>query len=187
MENDVIMPQGKSVTLVISRRLFPGRERDYDEWVRRLVEAATQAPGNTGATMLIPEPGKPGLYHIVLRFADRKSVDTWEDSDIRQKLSNEADAFSVRSRQEASGLETWFSIPECPELAPPPRWKMFLITTIGVYVMSVLFIKVLEAINLGWNFYLENILTSALVVGSLTWAVMPWLSRFVFRKWLYKN
>ena len=186
MENDMIMPQGKSVTVVISRRVFPGHERDYDEWVRKLVTAATEAPGNTGATLLIPEPGKQGLYHVVLRFADRESVHTWEDSYIRQKLSHEADAFSVRSRQEATGLETWFYLPEHPELAPPPQWKMFIITTIGVYAMSVLFVKVEELLKLNWNFYLLNILTSALVVGSLTWAMMPWFSRYVFRKWLFK-
>jgi antibiotic biosynthesis monooxygenase (ABM) superfamily enzyme len=63
---------------------------------------------------------------------------------------------------------------------------MFLITTLAVYASSVLFVKMLEIINLGWNFYFENILTSALVVGSLTWVVMPWFSRHVFRKWLYK-
>ena len=186
MEKDAVMPQGKSVTVVISRRVFPGHERDYDEWVRKLVAAATQAPGNNGATLLIPEPGKQGLYHVVLRFADHDSVHAWEDSYIRQKLSHEADAFSVKSRQEATGLETWFSIPECPELAPPPKWKMFLITTLGVYALSVLFVKVEELLKLNWNFYLLNILTSALVVGSLTWVVMPWLSRYVFRKWLYK-
>ena len=36
------------------------------------------------------------------------------------------------------------------------------------------------------NFYLLNILTSVLLVGILTYAVMPWLSRYVFRKWLYR-
>jgi antibiotic biosynthesis monooxygenase (ABM) superfamily enzyme len=186
MENDVIVSREKSVTVVVSRRVFPGHEHDYDDWVRKLVAAATEAPGNTGATLLIPEPGKPGLYHVVLRFKDEDSVHRWEDSYIRQKLSHEADAFSVRSRQEATGMETWFSIPECPELAPPPKWKMFLITTLGVYAMSVLFVKGEELLGMNGNFYLLNILTSALVVGSLTWAVMPWLSRYVFRKWLYK-
>ena len=98
MESDMIVPGEKSVTVVISRRVFPGHERDYDEWVRRLVAAATEAPGNTGATMLIPEPGKPGLYHVVLRFAGQDAVHAWEDSYIRQKLSHEADAFSKRGR-----------------------------------------------------------------------------------------
>src|SRR4030042_1001993 len=103
MIDDLIVPYKKSVTVVVSRRVSPGRERDYDDWVRRLVAAATKARGNTGATMLIPEPGKPGLHHVVLRFSDQESGHPWEDSYVRQKLSHEADAFSVRRRQEATG------------------------------------------------------------------------------------
>lgn len=186
MDSDMVMSKGKSVTVVVSRRVLPGHERDYDDWVRKLVAAATEAPGNTGATMLIPEPGKPGLYHVVLRFTDQESVHRWEDSYIRQKLSHEADAFSVRSRQEATGLETWFSIPECPELAPPPQWKMFLVTSLAVYIASSIIVPIQGRLE-DWPFLLGNILSSMLVVGSLTWGLMPWLSRYIFRKWLYRD
>jgi antibiotic biosynthesis monooxygenase (ABM) superfamily enzyme len=185
MDSETVVAGEKSVTVVISRRVIPGHEKDYDEWVRRLVEAATQAPGNMGATMLIPEPGRPGLHHVVLRFKDQESVHRWEDSYVRQKLSHEADAFSVRSRQEASGMETWFSIPECPELTTP-RWKMFLVTSLAVYISSTIIVP-LQGWLLPSNFYLGNILTSLLVVGSLTWGLMPWFSRYIFRKWLYKD
>lgn len=177
---------GKDVTVVVSRNVFPGHEREYDEWVRKLLEAAKQSPGNKGVTMLIPQPGKSGLYHVVMRFADEKSVHQWETSYIRQKLSHEADAFSRRVRQEASGLETWFSIPECPELEAPPRWKMAIVTFIAVYVLASIIIPVLEFFFKGANFYLLNILVTVLLVGILTWVVMPLFSRYIFRKWLYR-
>ena len=186
-ENDTIVPgSGKSVTVVVSRMVFPGHEREYDEWVRRLVAAARESPGNTGVTMLIPEPGKSGLHHVVLHFADEKSMHIWETSYVRQKLSHEADDFSRKSRQEATGLETWFSIPECPELETPPRWKMAIVTFIAVYVCSIIIIPLLKLVFKDTNFYLESILVSVLLVVILTWAVMPWLSRYVFRKWLYR-
>ena len=186
MEDDRIVTQGKSVTVVVSRRVMPGHERDYDEWVRRLVAAATEAKGNLGATMLIPAPGKSGLYHVVLRFADEKSVHQWETSYVRQKLSHEADAFSRRSRQEATGLETWFSIPECPELETPPRWKMAVVTFLAVYVMSIVIVRLLQWLFKDLNFFLESFLIAGLLVVILTWLVMPFLSRVVFRKWLYR-
>ena len=189
VEEDRIVPGGKGrkdVTVVVSRNVYPGHEREYDEWVHKLVEAAKEAPGNRGVTMLIPEPGKSGLYHVVMRFADEKSVHQWETSYIRQKLSHEADAFSRRSRQEATGLETWFSIPECPELETPPRWKMAVVTSIAVYILASIIVPLLDILLEGVNFYLVNILTTVLLVGILTWAVMPWFSRYVFRKWLYK-
>jgi len=185
MESYTIVPTGKSVTVVVSRRVFPGRERDYDDWVRQLVAAATQAPGNTGATMLIPAPGKPGLSHVVLRFTDQPSVRAWEDSGIRKKLSREADAFSVMSRQQATGMETWFSIPECPELAPPPRWKMSVVTFIAAYVLTVIIVPAELYFLESWPFPALNILTCVLLVGIMTYAVMPLFSRVIFRRWLY--
>ena len=187
MENDTIIAGSKkSVTIVVSRTVFPGHESDYDEWVRRLVAAAREAPGNTGVTMLIPEPGKSGLHHVVFHFTNEKSMHVWETSYIRQKLSHEADAFSRSVRQEATGLETWFSIPDCPQLETPPQWKMAVVTFIGVYLLSIIIIKLQELIFKGVNFYLLNILTVALLVGILTWEVMPWFSRYIFRKWLYR-
>lgn len=186
MTEDRIIQDGKEMTVVVSRNVYPGHEREYDEWVHKLVAAAKEAPGNKGVTMLIPQPGKSGLYHVVMRFADEKSVHQWETSYVRQKLSHEADTFSRRSRQEATGLETWFSIPECPELETPPRWKMAIVTFIAVYVLSIIIIPLLEIPFKGMNFFLMNIIVAALLVGILTWAVMPWFSRYVFRKWLYR-
>ena len=187
MEKDTIVPSGKDITVVVSRNVLPGREQEYDEWVRRLVAAAKEAPGNKGITILVPEPGKTGLYHVVLRFANEKSVHQWETSYVRQKLSHEADDFSQRVRQEATGLETWFSIPEHPELTTPPHWKMAIVTFIAVYIVSAIMIPLIEHFITGVNFYLLNILVSALLVAILTWGVMPLFSRYIFRKWLYRQ
>jgi uncharacterized protein len=186
MEKDVVIPSGKDVTIVVSRIVFPGREKEYDAWVRQLVAAAAEAPGNTGVTTLIPQKGKGPLYHVVFRFKDQASVDAWENSPIRLRLTGEADQFSRYQRQAGTGLETWFTIPDCPSLETPSHWKQAIVTTIGVYAVSTLIIKLMGLFNLGWNFFLENILVSACVVGALTWAVMPFLTRVVFRKWLYK-
>ncbi len=185
MEEDRIVTKGKSVTVVVSRRVQPGNEQDYDEWVRRLLAAATQAPGNIGATMLIPEPGQVGLFHVVLRFADEKSVHRWETSYIRQKLSREADAFSTRSRQESTGLETWVSLSEFPELIPP-RWEMATVTFMAVYVLSLIIVSLIQWLLGGLSYFLESALIAVLLVVILAWLVMPLLSQRVFRKWLYK-
>jgi len=185
-DKDTIVPGvGKAVTVVVSRVVYPGHEREYDEWVKKLSEAARQAPGNTGVTVISPLKGQPGLHHFVMHFSDEKSLHQWETSYIRQKLSHEADAFSRRSRQEATGLETWFSIPECPELETPPPWKMFAVTFPAVYVLSIIIIPLLHLV-IDPNIYVETIIVAGLLVGLLTWVVMPFLSQRVFRKWLYK-
>ena len=183
-QKDTASTSGKAVTVVVSRTVFPGHEKDYEEWVRKLAESAKEFPGNTGVTILIPSKGKAGLHHVVMYFADEKSMLQWETSYIRQKLSHEADAFSRKIRQEQTGLETWFSIPECPELEAPPQWKMAVVTFFAVYVLSIIIVPLLGYLKL--NFYVESILVAGFLVGILTWAVMPVLSRYIFRKWLYK-
>ncbi len=74
----LVANKGKAVTVVASRRVFPGHENDYRDWVHKMVDAANEAPGNLGSTLLIPESGKEGLRHLLLRFADRESVLKWE-------------------------------------------------------------------------------------------------------------
>ncbi len=184
-EKDTIIPTGRDVTIVVSRTVSPGHEREYDEWVREIVDAATEAPGNIGVTTLIPQKGKGGLYHVVFRFKDQLSADNWENSSVRIRLTRDADRFSQHHRQAASGLETWFTIPECPQLTTPSHTKQAVVTFLGVYIVSTVIIWVLGRFNLGWNFFAENILVSALVVAALTWAVMPFLTRVIFRRWLY--
>jgi antibiotic biosynthesis monooxygenase (ABM) superfamily enzyme len=183
-KKDTAITSGKSVTIVVSRMVFPGHEKEYDDWVKKLADAAQESPGNTGVTILIPSKGQTGLHHVVMYFTDEKSMHQWETSYIRQKLSHEADAFSRKTRQEQTGLETWFSIPECPELEAPPPWKMAIVTFLAVYVLSIIIVQILGLLKL--NFYVESILVAGLLVGILTWVLMPVLSRYVFRKWLYK-
>lgn len=183
---NVVETNSKDVVIVVSRIVFPGKEAEYDEWIRKMVALASDTPGNIGITRLIPSPGKSGVYHVMFRFKDQKAADGWEQSPRRQALTREADAFSRYIRQSGTGLETWFNMPECPAIEVPPEWKQAIVTSIGVFAMSTLFIKITGWMNLEWNFYVLNLLISALVVGALTWVVMPFLTRVVFKKWLYK-
>ena len=187
MDNDTIVKTGNDVTVVVSRTVYPGHEEEYDEWVKRLVKAGAEAPGNTGVTTLIPQHGQTGLYHVLFRFKDQNSVTAWENSEIRRSLTEEANAFSRSYRQAATGLETWFNIPDCPQLETPPHWKMALVTFIAVYIVSIGIIPLMWVIDHHkLNFFLENIVVSAAIVAALTWIVMPFFSRVLFRKWLYR-
>ncbi len=63
---------------------------------------------------------------------------------------------------------------------------MFIVTSIAVYIVASIIVPLLDIIFEGANFFLLNILTTVLLVGILTYAVMPWFSRYIFRKWLYR-
>ncbi len=184
---DTIVKTGNDVTVVVSRSVYPGHEEEYEEWVKRLVKAGGDAPGNTGVTTLIPQRSESGPYHVLFRFKDQASVTAWENSEIRKNLTEEANEFSRSYRQAQTGLETWFHIPECPQLETPPNWKMALVTFVAVYAVSVGVIPLMWVIDQHkLNFFLENIVVSAGIVAALTWVVMPFVSRVLLRKWLYR-
>jgi antibiotic biosynthesis monooxygenase (ABM) superfamily enzyme len=122
-------------TAVITREIFPGRERDYQEWSRRQLAAARRLPGYQGATLVGPPHSEPGRRMLIMRFSDKQSLRRWVDSDERKSLTAEAADFSHHVYEEPSSLETWFAIPGTGTVEPPPRWKMALATTPAAYVL----------------------------------------------------
>jgi antibiotic biosynthesis monooxygenase (ABM) superfamily enzyme len=109
-------------TAVITRELVAGREPDYQEWSRRVLQTVARLPGYEGATLIGPPHDQPGRRMLILRFSDRPSLRRWVDSDERKSLTAEAAAFSKQvADEEPSSLETWFAIPGLGPVQPPPR------------------------------------------------------------------
>jgi antibiotic biosynthesis monooxygenase (ABM) superfamily enzyme len=73
-----------------------------------------------------------------------------------------------------------------PSPAPrkaPPRHKMALITWLGAYGVITGLLSVLGPAMSTWPLVLQTLLLSVLMVVTLTWVVLPTLTR-VFRGWL---
>jgi uncharacterized protein len=48
----------------------------------------------------------------------------------------EVNNYSPRQYETASGLETWFTLPDRKSgVAPPPRWKMTIVVFIAAYTI----------------------------------------------------
>lgn len=80
-----------------------------------------------------------------------------------------------------SGLEYWFSPPDIP--ASPPRWKMAIVTVLGVWPVSMLAPWLLNPLIDGQPLALRALLISMGIVTLLTWVVMPALVR-ILKPWL---
>ena len=66
---------------------------------------------------------------------------------------------------------------------PPPRYKLALVTWIGVYPIITLLLALLGPTTAAWPLPLRTLLLTALMVPTLTWLVIPTLTR-LFRGWL---
>ena len=73
-------------TVVVARRAKPGREREFERWLRRLVMVASRAPGHRGAEVQPPNSQHPGEWVVVYQFRDQDSLDLWMRSAERESL-----------------------------------------------------------------------------------------------------
>jgi uncharacterized protein len=114
-------------------------------------------------------------------------METWENSQESIKLLEEVNNYSERYHAKATGLETWFDLPDLKtriSLTPPPRWKMAIVVFIAAYAISSLSRSILNPFLEQWPLLGNTIIYTAILVVSLTYFAMPILSRLL-RQWLY--
>jgi antibiotic biosynthesis monooxygenase (ABM) superfamily enzyme len=110
----------KTATSLISRRINPGHEKDYDDWLRRFLAFERTALGYLGTTAVLPG-GISSNIRYIRRFTDKASMEIRDDSHDVQKLLKAANRYSTRHYETMTGLETWFVFPDLKTVVPPPR------------------------------------------------------------------
>lgn len=175
------------ITVVISRRVRPGRHADYERWVRDISAVVKQFPGHDGMSVLRPGGVESSDYVVVLRFASYEDVRRWERSEERQRFLARLEplTFDEGAWQQQTGLETWFTLPGRPVPAGPPRrWKMALLTTVALYPLLVVTDALVGSRLVGLSFVVRTALTTPVLVAIMTWVLMPLVTRVAYG-WLY--
>ena len=174
-------------TVVVLSRFVPAKNCPSFETALADLIAAAEPYGRASAEILRGPPTQAGrLYHVVYRFADEAALSAWEASDQRQALAARAEALAIGGAggggtRRLTGLEAWFDI---PGQAPPSRHRMALLTWVGIWPLVSLALLLLAPLLAGYPFLARTALTSALLVLTMTYLVMPLLARAASR-WLY--
>lgn len=178
-----------AVTVLISRRVKPGHEVEFERLSQQLMAVAATFSGYLGSQWVQPgdDPGSDdALHHVVLAFESRISLDAWQHSPARAlgltALAPHIEG--VSSVRQVSGLAHWFQSSTAADIAQPPRWKVGLVTWFGICPTVYLVFVVLGPFLQGWSLLPRVALITALVVAAMTWWVAPPLTR-AFRPWLY--
>jgi len=180
------MTKQEPVTVVLRRHVKPGAEAAFEEAMRQLIQFALSFPGNRGIDVVRPHPGGTRDYTVIHHFADVDARRAFKESaDYRQWMSRlrdltEHDPYIT----EQAGLGGWFTPPEEPRPSPPARVKMALVTFLGAYPLMSTLQPLLALLLPGWHPLLRGVVAAAAAVASLTWLVMPLLTR-VFAGWLF--
>jgi uncharacterized protein len=170
--------------LVVSRRIKPGNNEKYEDWLRRVIQTAGEFPGFRGVTTLAPEGLDSDIRYLIWRFDSKKNLDNWETSAVRTKFVEEVKRYADQHYESATGMETWFSVPDMHKVAVPPKWKMLVVTFAAAYLVSVTARVLLSPVFGSWSIVESTLVYTAILVGALTYFIMPWLSRLL-RDWLY--
>lgn len=133
-------PRPAPVSAVISTRIKPGQEAAYRQWEQRIAAAQAKAPGFQGYRLEQPIPGVQDDWVVILRFDTDASLQAWLDSPERQKLLQEAGAFTeeFHTRIARTGFDQWFPI-EAGDASPPAVWKMNMVVLLFLYPIVFLF------------------------------------------------
>jgi uncharacterized protein len=176
------------VTAVLSQLVKPGREQGYEEWLKGISAAAKAFDGHCGVSIIRPQDRARPEYVVILRFDRYSKLKAWMESDIRKEWIERSLPLVEKPQdvQVLTGLETWFTLPEKPLKAPPPRYKMALVTWLGVFCTLVLVSHLLSPITSNIPHILSQLITTGIVVACLTYFVMPNLTR-LFYKWLHPS
>jgi hypothetical protein len=185
MRNSAPKIASHPVTVVFSWDVKDGKEAEFMDWLHGITKAALHWPGHMGVTTLRPPTGK-GTYHSVLRFNTGDHLKAWLDSNERNEwISQLAGIASVAHATKASGLETWFDVAGISN-APPPKWKMVVVTFVAVYPLSLLLGAFVSPHIISWNIFIRALLFPIVAPVVLTYFSMPFLTQRIFKRWLYR-
>lgn len=182
-------PEGP-VTVVITRRVKPGREADYEAWLARLQAQARGLPGYLGVTTQRPPPGGPREYVSVVRFEALQHLQAFEAGELRARAEREVAAFveAPAAWQRLTGLEFWFTPPPGTLVPQPSRPRMVLLMTAVVFGLVLTIGSAVGALAARLPFEvppaLRLLVTIALEVLLMTYWLMPRLTR-ALASWIY--
>ena len=170
------------VTVLITRRVLRGRAEEFERLMAGMQSAAESFPGHMGGFVIPPERHEEGCWRVLFAFDNDAHLQAWTRSDERQRwLQRIAHVtHGDAAMRVMSGLETWFALPSARIKAPPPRWKMALVTLLGIYPLVQLsthsVTPALEPLLPPW---LTALVASASITVAMTWLVMPTLVRLL--------
>ncbi len=173
------------VTGVASRRVEPGREEEFEEWASGILAAVNDFPGYLGSDVLRPSGPDDDEYRMIYRFDHASNLKRWEESEERRRWLRKAKPL-VREEnvQVLTGLEAWFTLPAKPGEAPPPRYKMAVVTWLAVFpTITAIFLLLSPVLN-ALPLLLRTLLLTLIMVTLMTYVVMPRMTR-LFSFWLY--
>jgi antibiotic biosynthesis monooxygenase (ABM) superfamily enzyme len=184
---DATPDEDPPVTAIASRRVKPGKEQEFEEWVSGILGAAAEFPGYLGSNIMRPSDPDDDEFQILFKFDHASNLRRWEKSSERQAwLRRVQPLVHEENVRVLTGLETWFTLPSRPGEPAPPRYKMAVVTWIAVFPLATAIFALTQPVLGGLPSVLRTLVFTLIMVTLMTYVVMPRMTR-LFSFWLYPN
>ena len=173
------------VTTMFARRVQPGFESQYEEWLGGITRTAADFSGNQGSTILRPGAGRTE-YIAIVQFDSAQNLERWLVSEARADWLTKIESITLDSVEVSSltGMERWFTLPDRSVTQAPPKYKSAFLVLLGLYPLVLLLNSLLQPLIGSWPAALRILVTLVVSVPLMVWVVMPQLTRLFF-SWLY--
>jgi len=163
------MSEQQPVFRIVRRRAKPGCARAYEEF-----------PGYLAAELIPPET-PDGEYQIVQRFATEADLERWNASPERAAWHERLDpvAEGAPEYRLLTGLDAWFAPTVLPAHSPPPRWRMTVVSWMGIFPTVAVLLTFVSPHLEPLPFLLRTAIFTALVATAMSYLVMPRLTRWM--------
>src|SRR4051794_28748841 len=159
-------------------------DQAFEKALRNFVRESLHLPGTTGVHLVSPADGESREFGILRSFASESARDDFYKSEFYAAWQHEVAPMVIGepTRRELHGLEAFFR----GSGKAPPRWKMAILTWIGVFPAVLLWASTLPPYLTGLHPTLVGAIVDVFVVATLTWCFMPLLTK-LFSKWLHQD
>ncbi|MFN7101645.1 MAG: antibiotic biosynthesis monooxygenase [Pseudorhizobium sp.] len=168
------------VTRIVHRRANPGQERQYEQLVRGMLADCSRTPGYLFSTVIPPRVDGEE-FHIVQCFTTQAALDTWrhskESAEWHDRLREVADKDPEYRVFNTSDL--WFSATGLEGEKQPARWRMAVLTWMGIFPLASLAVAFLFPLLTDLPYIPRMMIVTALIVLAMYWIVMPRLLRWL--------
>jgi len=125
------------------------------------------------------------LYHALMAFKDTESLNAWQESTERATglASIEPCIRGQAVMRGISGLAHWFQPHTGGKQGQPLRWKVAVVTWLGIFPTVYPLFRVLSDALATWSLLPRILLLTLLVVAIMAWGVVPQLTR-PLKPWL---
>ncbi len=175
------------VTVLVTRRVRRGRAPEFERLMADMRAAAASFPGHMGGFLMPPERAEQGCYRVLFAFDTDAHLQDWTQSRERRRWHRRIAEVTHgdAAMRVLSGLETWFELPAARTKRPPPRWKMAIVTWMGIFPLVLLTSHTIAPVLDHWIHPLPaSMASTGLITVAMTWVVMPALVP-LFGNWLY--